>query len=378
MWSVAYVPFLMFFAIEYFRRVNESGAVRLRYALAFAAGFAALALTSFYMAWFTAVFSVFAAVLTLLMFCRMRGTANTLAGIRDWLRTNAKHVGMVAVAFAVLMTPFALLYLPKSGQVERNNLWALPVLLHPIKLPYMGMAHLWVALAVGVASIVWFRSVKSLKNLDVNWMIALCIAPALFVSLLFLLPVGEYTAWAGLYLFFPGGKYIRGPLRYYTFLTLPMMMLGSIGISKLMAKAASRKGDIGEFATVGTVALLCLMIFEQYKPGVPLVFGKQADQEWLARIPKPPAECKSFAVSPGSESQWFEKQLNGMVVAQRFDIPTLNGYSGTEPPGWTMMYPAQTGYMDGVRQWARNNYLSGVCVLDDKNASWSPLTGDKP
>lgn len=379
MWSVAYIPFLMFLAIEYVRRVKQPAPARMRYAVAFAVVYGALALTSFYMAWFTALFGTFAAVLTLIVFCAVRGTGRTFGVVKEWAVANAGHLGAVLGVFAIAMAPFLLLYLPNASQVDRNLLGALPSLMFPVKLPYMGMAHLGVAFATGVAGFVWLRQNSSLKTIDANWMIAVCLAPALFLSLLFLLPVGEYfTAWAGLYLFFPGGKFIRAPIRYYTFLTLPMMMLGSIGITKLLARAKRSKGDVGEMIALTALALTALLVAEQYKSGEPLYFRKSRDLEWLARIPKPPAGCKSFAVTSGNEQQWFEKQLNAMVVAQRFDIPTLNGYSGTEPPGWRMMYPDKPGYADGVKQWALTNYLTGVCILDDQKATWSTMPGGQP
>ena len=56
----------------------------------------------------------------------------------------------------------------------------------------------------------------------------------------------------------------------------------------------------------------------------------------LASHPPPPAECEVFQVAPpfppGRPDHAL--QLDAMLLAQRFGIPTVNGYSGQLPRGW--------------------------------------------
>ncbi len=369
-WAVAYTPFLAFFAIEYFRRVSMPPSRRLPWALAFVVVFAALALTSFYVVWFTAVFGLLVAVCTLVTYCVLRGPGQTFGLILRWVASNAAHIAIIMGAAAVAMWPFLAIYLPNSGQVDRNILGAIPQLMYPWKLPFLGVTQLLLAIATGMAALVWLRRSRPL---DTRWTVALCLAPAIFLVLLFLLPLGKFTLWTALYLVVPGGKFIRAPVRFYTFLTLPLLVVGSVGLTALIAKVREKKGDAGDFLGAVVLGLLLLVTAEQYKPGIPLVFPKSPDHAWLHRVQKPPAECRSFALKPVADPKTWERHLDAMIVAQRFNLPTLNGYSGTEPIGWRLHDPGSANYAAAIRDWAESNGLTGVCLLDDDAGTWSSL-----
>jgi hypothetical protein len=95
----------------------------------------------------------------------------------------------------------------------------------------------------------------------------------------------------------------------------------------------------------------------------------------------PPSDCKSFFVetATASPSHPARVQTIAMLLSAQYDIPTLNGTSGSFPKGWHLFYPMHPdagpwgpGYLDGVNSWISARHLAGpVCALDLDASRWS-------
>ena len=52
-------------------------------------------------------------------------------------------------------------------------------------------------------------------------------------------------------------------------------------------------------------------------------------------------------------------------------LPTINGYTGYSPPGWTLDSPEGPTYRDAVRSWADQHGLEGgLCQLELSTMTW--------
>jgi hypothetical protein len=92
----------------------------------------------------------------------------------------------------------------------------------------------------------------------------------------------------------------------------------------------------------------------------------------LERVPPPPPGCRSFFVSPWPESirPSYGSQVDAMLIGERVNLPTLNGYSGWVPRGWDLN--PGPDYEKRALDWAGGHALaSGLCRLDLPKATWT-------
>ena len=171
------------------------------------------------------------------------------------------------------------------------------------------------------------------------------------------------SLWRVVYEFFPAAKAVRGVSRVGMMLLIPIALGVSLMLTSLRAKG--RRGL--------AVALGLLAIVEQGQTTE--VFDKSANREDIADLVRhiDRARCASFVFSPvrGNELPWEKYQIDAMWAQLESGVPTLNGYSGNHPPGWTLEDtsllsdepdPARAAAID---EWVGRNGLdrSRVCWL---------------
>ena len=69
----------------------------------------------------------------------------------------------------------------------------------------------------------------------------------------------------------------------------------------------------------------------------------------------------------------FVANIDAMVLAEHFGIPTVNGYSGQYPPGYILLDMSDPQYFANVRTWVeRNDVEDGLCSYDTVARVWAP------
>jgi hypothetical protein len=110
------------------------------------------------------------------------------------------------------------------------------------------------------------------------------------------------------------------------------------------------------------VALGVLCVVEQGTDAP--TFDKLALRREVASfVTRVPAGCEAVLFGPGLvEAPSYQVQIDAMFAASELGIPTVNGYSGNEPPGWELR---DTAARDKLEAWARVSGLdvSHVCVI---------------
>src|SRR5205085_2527275 len=85
----------------------------------------------------------------------------------------------------------------------------------------------------------------------------------------------------------------------------------------------------------------------------------------VASAPPPPVSCRAFAIYNDGSRMLQAIHIDAMRLAQRFGIPTVNGYSGGNPIGWNLSNIWEAEYLDRVRRWARDKGIAGpLCLYD--------------
>lgn len=362
---------------------------------AFALLFAALLMTGFYMAWYFAF--LFGATCLAWLLLAGRGERRALA--TAVLAAPLPLAALAALA-AVANLPFLRLYLPKAAETGMHP-WEM-ALQHtptPLDVLHVGEANLlfgWLVASLNAAfrpdfpgwsermtgltpllllcfaaACVWlWRGAAGVEPGRRAWLRALAVASVATWALT--LRFGDTTGWWLVWSAVPGAKAARVVARYQLVLAIPVIALAVLALS-VWARRRLPAAAIG--------ALAALLLLEQANGYAPLFLDRTLELSRLRSVPAPPARCRAFWVSAArAESRFgeavedpYNHNTEAMLIASVLRLPTVNGISTFNPPGWPAGWPGQEGYEAGVAAWAeRHGLAAGLCALDLRRMAWLP------
>ncbi|MCO6417418.1 hypothetical protein JYK14_14790 [Siccirubricoccus sp. KC 17139] len=400
LFSIGLVPLLAWLAHGAAAALLEGrrGAL-LGWGAGFCLGFALALLTGFYMAWYCVFFAT-ALLPSWLIVAGAEGRRRLWQGLRAcWL-----PLLLLAGLALLLNLPFLRLYLPKAAETgmhpwplvlshapslldvihvgERNLLWGW--LVRALNGAFRPGFPFWsehmtgfplLLLGLFMASLLWLAGPA--RGLDpARRRLFRAVAIATVVTWVLTLRFGEVTGWALVYDYFPGGKAPRVVARYQIFLAVPVVLLA---MSALAAWAP-------RWPRPAVLAACALLVAEQVNLYAPLFLDHPLEAARLAAVPPPPAGCQAFYVSAARQQSRFGEEVDNpynhnteaMLVAAVRHIPTINGISTFNPPGWPDGIPAEESYRQAVRDWARRWNIAGLCALDLQRFTWSGPEDEAP
>ncbi len=359
---------------------------------------ALLLFTTYYVAWFSLLGGLLVAVLALLASPR-RAPGEVATAVRTGWRTMAG----ATIGFAVGCIPFVTTYVPVvralgtrsygdalhyapswrgvfsvgSGNLVWGHLLSHVAPTHPSPETTFAITPLlWLTVVLGggaLAVTVLTRRVP--RTPAVRTTLGLCAT----LVLVTVLPIDTSagSAWV-LVWHLPGATAIRAIDRIQAMGDL----VASAALVGLVTEALRRWRRLRGSLPLGLLGLLLLglIVVEQAHSTGASTLHRRAEVTALDRVPRPPAGCTSFYVvdTVPNHRPFYAFQTEAMLISQRLDLPTLNGYSGDEPPGWALLFPNTASYPFWVHRWAIDNGLTtGVCRLDLGTYTWEigPLTG---
>lgn len=399
LFSVSFVPVLALLAHGALAALRDGrrGAL-LAWGAGFGLWFAAMLLTGFYMAWYSAFLG---GALLLAWLAVAGGVARReLLGA---LRAQWPAVATVLAFAALVNLPFLWLYLPKAAETGMHP-WAdvLRNAPEPIDLLNVGQENiLWgwlvrtlndavrpgfpawsermtglppLLLAAYAAALLWLargpaRAPAWLTPGRLALLRALGLASLLTWALT--VQVGGVTLWSLVYQYVPGAKAPRVVARYQIFLTLAVIILS-------MAFLAARRWPRPVVA-----AAAALLLLEQANGYAPLFLDRPLENGRLEAVPSPPAACRAFYVSAArTESRFgeavadpYNHNTEAMIVAAARHLPTINGISTFNPPHWPGGIPEEPGYRAAIEAYAKAWGVTGLCALDLRGFRWSGPEG---
>jgi hypothetical protein len=120
-----------------------------------------------------------------------------------------------------------------------------------------------------------------------------------------------------------------------------------------------------------------VLIFEQCNH-MGYELDKSTQRLFLNQIQSPPRDCKVFYVKKidSPEKPVWSYQTDALMISMKLNLPTLNGYSGLEPKGWTLHDPAGILYGQSIGRWLRANkiHADDVCSLDIHKGTFAHIT----
>jgi hypothetical protein len=307
-------------------------------------------------------------------------------------------IGMI-VGFAVGIIPFLATYLPVASKMgTRNYAYALSFAAKWNDVVNVGTGnrmwgslfqHLWsapspasyevsyavtpvllVTVVTGGGVVAWAVITRRTR---LTPMLRLTLALCCTTVLLTVLPIDTWlgSGWA-LVWHVPGATAIRAIDR----VQVANDLVTALALVALAAQANRHWGRLRRSVALRAVgiALLCVIAVEQVNTMAGSQLRRSVQEATLAAVPRVPSGCTSFFVidSKHNTMLFYEFQTEAMLISQRIGIPTLNGYSGDEPPGWGLLFPNGGSYTIFVRQWEDAHGLTtGVCELDLGTMAWN-------
>jgi hypothetical protein len=349
--------------------------------------------STYYVAWFSMFAGVVVFILTVAFAPRRMVPAVGQAVKSGW----RSLLGMV-VGAAVGIIPFLLTYIPVVHQLGSrtygnalffaakwndvinvgagNVLWG--NLLHnswsapspaSYEVSYALTPILMLTIVLGSVVILWAlvsRRIHFTASLRVT--LALCCTTILFALLPISTQIG--SLWVIVW-HLPGATAIRAIDR----LQVASSLVAAFAFVALGAEALPHWRRLQSSAVLRVVAAILLLVIlaEQLNTTSASQMRRSAQIALLASVPPAPAGCTSFFVTDSVRNHllFYEYQTAAMMISQRLDLPTLNGYSGDNPPGWGLGYPELPGYLAQVEQWTTTHGLTtGVCEYDFGTRKW--------
>ena len=399
--AVYYIPVIVYCGLLAVTDVHRRP-LRAYLLAAFAAGlYGLLFSTGYYMAWFFG--------LGLLIFTPV-AVSIAWSVVRAWWSTRPSRVlglGLVAsVSFVAALSIFAAIYGPVLAtgaargfgeylifaptpvdlvNVGRQNLvWSgLIRSLHLIGDDRLGNGEIAIALTPVVQILLASSAVLAFRPgfwpaSDVGRISrAFVIAGASVCALFFLLTIKVHniSLFHILHAMVPGAKAIR--VGYRGMVVANLFAVTAIGLtfdrvvrlSLREPRTSLRLGRLGALTTV-----LALAAMEQVNLAQTTGLSRNFEREHLAAVAKGPRECRSFYAAPQAGRAPFEVQIDAIMLAQARHLPTINGYSGLNPPGWDFYDTNAANYQQRAMRWAVNRGIAaGLCRVDIERGTWTVL-----
>ncbi len=406
--TVALLPPAMILAID---TVRAEIAGRRRRARILASGLALLMgawlLTAFYTAWFTIWFGCMFVLCWLVQTGRWRPAA-----LASLLCPHVTTLAWGVAAFILTTIPFLSVYLPKVAETGGHG-FMISYLVSPIDLVNLGSGNLvwgWIFTQLDVITPMVFGPDPRVTNrlfkgehqtgfalalfalfIAAAWrtlrgeattdqaVLARTLTWTVLITWLLTLKLWVISPWIAVHFLVPGASGIRVVVRYQLILILPVLLVTAGAFRSELMDMIARKQALA-------VTLTGFLLAEQINFTPIAELNRQRQRADLLTIAPPPPDCAAFyavntrttevpATNPSSpiyqrpeNKGKYLHNVDSMLLAQLWRVPTLGGYSTFQPRDWVFSDPLKPGYDARVRRYIDSHRLSGVCRLDVRDA----------
>ena len=174
---------------------------------------------------------------------------------------------------------------------------------------------------------------------------------------------GDFSVWRTFFWPIPGLAAVRDPSRI-----IPVYELGVVlGTALLLTHVRSRP-----FLRRGAALLIVILTVADWNPERFDYIRTISDfDRWVAAPVSVDQGCRSFFIKqgppeylsrPGNTRTLYG--IDGLFIALRHSLPSLNGYSAWSPRQWGVAFPEDPEYTRFAREWIARYGLTGVCQLD--------------
>jgi hypothetical protein len=149
------------------------------------------------------------------------------------------------------------------------------------------------------------------------------------------------------------------------------VVIGSAAVIENVAnRIYAREGGIDRRAIIIIFAVPTLLLAEQFNRVNVSGLDRSDSLAVVASADPVPPSCDAFFIRSVDVRNPTELNVDAQTIAVTLDIPTINGYSGNNPPGWSLD-PLSDSYVADVAAWLEASIgTSGVCSYDRDTGTW--------
>lgn len=238
----------------------------------------------------------------------------------------------------------------------------------------LGTAALLVALSVITAR----RSRAARRDhlrqapLDSGYVFACAASFAAVLLVVLPIDVNGWSLWRPVWEHVPGASALRATARMQVVGSQLVAVAFAVSLSRVVGERGRRTRGTWIAARVAGAGLVAVVLVEQLNLSPTSLLDHSDERASLRVVPPVPPGCSSFFVTwSGPRVSPIVLQVDAMLIASDRRIPTINGYSGQAPDGWTLLDPQEPGYLDHVRRWAVSTGTSeALCAYDVAARTW--------
>jgi len=181
--------------------------------------------------------------------------------------------------------------------------------------------------------------------------------------------IGEtgFSLWFFVWLLVPGASAMRAIARFNQFLSLPAGIVIACFLHEKI------RAENKNYIRYGLICILLVVVFFAEHQNIGKISGwtKSQMNGYLENVSAPPKDCESFLLVNNTSSINYIYQLDAWTIANKYNIKTINGYSGQFPKDWIYIWEMETNknYYDVLR-WIDKYNLKNVYLYDYKNNNW--------
>ena len=394
------VPFFIICLLKFFRDFSCS-TKRHIWAVFAILSYLFIIYTAWYIAFFVALFCLICIVVFFLR--SLISDRNALKEIAQKAWSAKGSLVVYLLLLGILLVPFALVYFPvlQSSDGGYGFAEASVYLPEPIDIINISknnlllgdfIAQLGIDPREGASSevrggfspiylvfaaiVIWmyFKRVYKQENINVKrTYVVVLISIILSILLLLKLSGTSISLWYLVCQYIPGGSSIRATGRVMFFLSLPLAILFSYAGDRSInsGKTAGRRIILGGMGVL-LLLLINIYIYPQYPE-----WNAAVEQERLNHVAEPPEDCEVFYLadgwSKGQATDGAVAQLDAVEIAYKYNIKTLNGYSGQTPEGWSLWNADPAAYQTSVMQWAEQNQIETLYKYSYHTNTWEKV-----
>lgn len=385
--SLAYVPVFTYLMIRMIKNRGKGAKARLLWGILATCAFGLICLSAFYVAYFCSLMLFMLFFFLCIYTIRKKGFKYAL----DFLKVHIKELLFYGLLQLIWMIPLFLIYLPiylnNGGYSEYFTLSHSPVLTDIVRTLSYAPVETFLRDKLPFSVIEGFESLKPniimetsygwplivfllflscipmslmIKKKHSEWS-AFLVADVILTILLIYVSVcrfGNTSLWVALGKFIPGASAIRATGRAFAIFTIPVAVIICYCLSAVSSGVGKEKPVLvnGLF-----ICLLVLLIIPSQAPHVTNE-DTQSIKAWVDSVPAPPDDCSAVVIFPslseGAGDDAFNMNMKGWLLADKYDLNTINGYSGNAPEGWDLIQTDISVYLENARAWLERNGLS--------------------
>ena len=212
------------------------------------------------------------------------------------------------------------------------------------------------------------------KKKDLSDHLILSISLSILLLHLLTCRYGAFFPWLYISKILPGANTVRALGRYLGICTPFLSIVICVWLKVKIPVACSKK-----LATEMILYLILTVIVIISNLGKRYTRDDISEiDKFLTQVSTPPADCTVFFICPMElDLSIYDINMYAWLIADRFDIRTINGYSGNIPLGWHLLEDDLKDYFKEVQAWIELNNLkdhTGLYGYITGQDIWAPYT----